>query len=173
MSPSQDGSERSGWKFEIEPSSIREGEWKSFVYPLTPPYRSYHPTDVNTEYGVSAQEAVGMTPRKFCFLAFPADAKKAKEALDRVLWPKTQEDQESGLNALGSLPRGRGEFIILDSRVAPGVAESTGDDLTKVVDRIRWLRFEAGFTVPDYFDVSPGLETKDLPCPSDWNQWPF
>lgn len=171
--------EEGGWTFEIGPTEPRaevdgESEFSQYVHALTPPYRFRNTRYVDISYGTNAQDAVADSPRPFWFLVRRADGEAASSALDQVLWPQQDGAQDRGLAVLGALPRGRGRFHILDSRITPGTAISFGgDERTAAYGAIHWMKFRVDLIVPASFAVLAKLKPRTGRCPTDWDRWEF
>lgn len=162
MEPS---TESGGWIFEIGPTSPREGEWSSYIYILTPPFRGRHLTMLDTSYGTLAQEAAGKEPRDFEFLLNRSDAPKAKAALDQILWPNNDTAQDDGLAVLGSLPKGEGVLRVLDADIVPGTAVPGADPVHAFYGMIKRMTFNVQLVVPQKFVLAGGLRGAPAACP--------
>ena len=165
LDPWKDGE---GWEFEIGPTHPERDEWNQYVYTLTPPYRSRNSRDVNTGWGTPAQEAV-YGSREFWFMWRRDESKKAGDALQQVLWPKSDADQQAGLNQLGSLAKGRGEFHVVDSKVTPA-PENDSHQCGQECGAIHWIKFQASLVVPRTFKPAAGLDHSAVACP-DLKKW--
>lgn len=136
---------------------------------MTPPYRFGNTRHVDTSYGTNARDAVADTPRPFWFLVRRTDGDAASAALNQVLWPQQDDDaQDRGLAALAALPRGQGQFHILDARIRPGTAISfSGDERADAYGAIQWLKFRVDLIVPASFAVLPKLKSRTGRRPAD------
>jgi hypothetical protein len=155
----------SGWEFEIGPGSPAPNEWDQYAYVLTPPYRNSNAQQVNTGWGVMAQDAV-RKPRHFQFLISRADAPKARAAIEQVLWPKSEQQQQTALQELGQLQHGSGDFRILDSKITPGTpvpGYSNCED--GHCGEIHWIRIQVTLVVPRSFTPARGLQIAGARCP--------
>ena len=106
-----------------------------YIYPVTPPYRM-NPTqylDGSYEQTIEAGDI-----REFEFLLNADDSVMAELALQKILWPKTDKDQEDALAIIDQLPRGTGTLTITKIK-----SVTTGDE-TKYTD----LSFTADLTIP-------------------------
>jgi hypothetical protein len=156
-----------GWEFEIGPTTPEVSEWNQYVYTVTPPYRSSGARDINTGWGTLAQDAVGTHPRVFWFLVRRSDNAAATDALNKILWPKSDVDQKAGLDFLRSLPKGSGEFTIIDSRITRGTAVAySGDPNPEHYGAIHWLKFQVKLVVPEDFRVASDLQPRPAQCPA-------
>ena len=109
-----------GWIMGIVPKTrCAEGEdWASVV---NAPYRNYNALYLDTSYGVSAKEAVGINPREFSFVTKCADYKQESQRLEIVLWPynHSQQEVDGALAKLGTSALGKARFTILSAKVSP------------------------------------------------------
>ena len=107
-----------GWMISIVPKSpcIENGDWASVV---NAPYRNYNSLYLDAGYGVTAKEAVEISPREFSFVVTCDDYKQESHQLDIVLWPYnySQREADDALAKLGSSPLGKGRLTILNSKV--------------------------------------------------------
>ena len=154
-----------GWEFEIGPNSAAPNEWDQYVYVLTPPYRNSSAREVNTGWGVTAQDAV-RRQRQFWFLISRKDAPAAVTAIDEVLWPKSEQEQTLALQKLASLPAGTGEFTILESKITPGTpVPGYSDCQHEQCGEIHWIKFRVTLTVPAGFIAGKDLQATSVQCP--------
>ncbi|MGI9101245.1 MAG: hypothetical protein ACR2IF_02260 [Terriglobales bacterium] len=155
-----------GWEFEIGPTAPSPKEWDQYVYPLTPPYRFGGAREVNTGWGVTAQDAV-RNHRQFWFLLSRDDAVVATSVIDNVLWPKSETDQMTALEKLASLPSGTGEFKVTNSQITPGTPVPGYSDCGNgQCGKIHWIRFRVALTVPASFVPAEDLQITPVQCPS-------
>lgn len=105
-----------GWVITIAPSDLSR---EDYVWVVTPPYRFWNPRYVDVSYGVSAQEAVGNSPRDFFYVTNEDDFKKAERAVDILLWPYhySEKEVEQARKDLDAVRRSSGVFTITDSRI--------------------------------------------------------
>ena len=157
--------ESMGWEFEIGPASPNPGEWDQYVYVLTPPYRSSSAREVNTGWGVTAQDAV-KGARQFWFLVSRADAPAASAAINDVLWPKSDKQQEAALEKLAALRKGTGVFKIEGSKITPGIPVPGFADCERGhCGEIHWIKFQVRLIVPRSFTPAKDLQLTSVQCP--------
>lgn len=125
-----------GWDIEIRPEGDPAGGFDEYASVATPPYHLYKPTYLNASYGVTAQKAVAMSPRKFQFVETPQDSQAASVVVNTVVytvdWPS---HKDSIAAAAAKIPVGVGELRVLDSRTTPG---KNNEDLGS----IDWIKFQ-------------------------------
>lgn len=125
-----------GWDIEIRPEGDPAGGFDEYASVATPPYHLYKPTYLNASYGVTAQKAVAMSPRKFQFVETPQDSQAASVVVNTVVytvdWPS---HKDSIAAAAAKIPVGVGELRVLDSRITPG---KNNEDLGS----IDWIKFQ-------------------------------
>ena len=127
---------------------------------------------LDTSYGVRAEAAVKMSPRDFNFVLDAAQFNRAADLVNLAVSSrpldehKSQADMEreskDALNALESLPVGKGRFKILDSRTnKSGGSQGLGT--------IEWLKFNVELHVPCSFEISDsvGITLDRGKCPND------
>ncbi|HTZ72328.1 MAG TPA: hypothetical protein VMB47_00275 [Candidatus Aquilonibacter sp.] len=148
-----------GWDIQIVPKGSPAGGFEEYATVATPPYHSYKPTYLNASYGVTAQQAVAMSPRKFQFVETPADSQAAAVVVNTMVysvdWPAHKAALES---AAQRIPVGAGELKIIRARTTPG---KNNEDLGS----IEWIRFQislwlrSGVTLKDV--LFPGVRSSD------------
>ena len=125
-----------GWDIEIRPKGDPRGGFDEYASVATPPYHLYKPTYLNASYGVTAQQAVAMSPRKFQFVETPQDSQAASVVVNTVVytidWPA---HKDSIAAAAAKIPVGVGELRVLSSRITPG---KNNEDLGS----IDWIKFQ-------------------------------
>lgn len=125
-----------GWMIGIVPKTrcVDFEDWASVV---NAPYRGYNSLNLNTDYGVTAREAVKMTPRKFSFVVACEDYKRESSRLEIVLWPYNHPGKEvdEATAKLGTSPLGKGSLTILKSRISQS-------------EQIEWLQFRLDVAFP-------------------------
>jgi hypothetical protein len=157
-----------GWEFEIGPTSKdpeNPNEWDQYVYVLSPPYRFGGPRDINTGWGRPAQDAV-KGEREFRFVITRSDASRAAAAIDKVLWPDSDEHgRENSLQILRSLPAGTGHFRVVDSKITPAtIAPGHGGCDLGHCGQIHWIKFQIELVVPRSFALDPTLPATATRC---------
>jgi hypothetical protein len=135
----------SGWKIGIVPKApcSEDGDWASVV---NAPYRSYNSLHLDTEYGVTAKEAVDFNPREFSFVTTCADYKRESHGLNIVLWSYAypQKVADEALIKLGTSPLGKARLTILKSKISLAERNIEG----KNYDKIDWIKFRLDITAP-------------------------
>ncbi|HET9742731.1 MAG TPA: hypothetical protein VFQ00_08280 [Terriglobales bacterium] len=157
--------DEAGWQFEIGPTESKAGDVDNYIGLLTPPYRDSNATQVNTGWGVTAQDAV-KRPREFKFLLSEKQAPKAEAVLDQVLWPSSHHAMEKALDILAGFPYGTGEFKVLDSKITPGTpVPGYSNCEAGHCGQIQWIKFEVHLIVPQSFRPDTRLQTERVACP--------
>jgi hypothetical protein len=127
-----------GWDIEIVPKDAAGG-FPEYAAVATPPYHLYKPTYVNASYGVTARQAVAMSPRQFQFVESAEDSQAASVVVQTVVYSLDWHARQPQLTQEASkIPVGIGQFRVIDSRITPG---KNGEDLGSVDQ----LKFEARF----------------------------
>jgi hypothetical protein len=158
-----------GWHFGIGPTVPTPNDHVlDYIFVVTPPYHFRHPTDLTTDYRVAAQYAVKQRQIWFWFVLSHADAKVASEALDHDIWPQNDEDVANQGKVREKLPKGRGEFVILDSKFTPGEVDNNGNCEWEFCGKMQWMRFRVTMVVPPTFTIAAGLRTTPASCPGRW-----
>lgn len=128
-----------GWDIEIVPKTGAAGGYPEYAAIATPPYHLYKPTYLNASYGVTAQQAMAMSPRKFYFVETPADSKAASVVVNTMVYAIDWQAQKESLEASAAgIPVGVGELKIVRSRITPG---RNNEDLGSV----DWIKFQVTF----------------------------
>lgn len=144
-----------GWDIEIRPKGDPAGGFDEYASVATPPYHLYKPTYLNASYGVTAQQAVAMPPRKFQFVETPADSLAASVVVNTVVytvdWPA---HRDSIAAEAAKIPVGVGELRVLRSRITPG---RNNEDLGS----IDWIKFQVRFW------LHSGTTLKEVLFPAD------
>jgi hypothetical protein len=159
-----------GWHFGIGPTAGTPDDVSDYVFLVTPPYHFRHPTDLTTDYATPAQYAVAPGhPKRFWFVLSRADAKVASDALNHDIWPKNDEDVANQGKVRERLPKGGGEFLIVDSRFTPGEVDKHGNCEQKNCGAMQWMRFRVTLVVPQTFEVGSSLQATSASCrPARW-----
>ena len=114
---------------------------------VTPPYHFYNLRYLNGSYGVTARQAVAMSPRAFQFVDSPEDAQAASVVVNTVIysvdWTSLKESLET---AAAKIPLGSGELKIQSSRISPGKNNEDLGSIDWVKFEVR-LRFRSGLTL--------------------------
>jgi len=154
-----------GWTIEIVPKSVPEGEFREYVWVVTPPYHFWNVRYLDTSYGISPQESVQNSPREFHFVLDEKQYAKAAQLVDLVASsrplsdtrPKEEYEREvrDASDALMRFPVSNGRLWILDSKIKA----STGP---KDPGSIAWLKFRVELQVPCDFAAGPASDNLTL-----------
>lgn len=144
-----------GWTIEIVPKSRASSGEDEFSAIVTPPYHFFNLRYLDTSYGTTAKESVGISPRTFNFAQSPEDARAALEIVNSEIYPNHASRQELDRLArrAAKIQLGTGELNILDSRITPG--KNQGDTGT-----IDWLKFEVEIRFSTGLTLAQVLELK-------------
>lgn len=145
LMPNSDGD--TGWTLEITPQEKPNApECEDYLGVVAPPYHFQNARYLDTEYGITAQEAVRNSPREFSFVLNCSDYKTESKRVDLAIYPSTASKQEvdEALAKLGSSPLGKGRLWIEDSKLTPGHDSDTGGDL----GAIHWIKFKVEIKFP-------------------------
>lgn len=131
-----------GWTLDIRGAPGRTED--SYVYPVSPPYRSFNPRYIGPVYGRSIGETLKHTERAFNFVTTRTDSQKAWRDVDTYLWPSGLPPgaDERAVATLSLLKLGRGVLTIVDGRAGTRVI---GDEPREIVE---WLKFRVDLCWP-------------------------
>jgi hypothetical protein len=162
----------SGWAIEISPQAVSGTGTLESIWVVTPPYRSSNPRYLDTSYGVSAEDAVRETPRRFNFVLNEAQYQKAFRLVDLALSSRPLPDHRSqsevekeskdAAAGLMKFPGSVGQLSIVDSKVTLGKG-------SKDLGSLDWTKFEAILRVPCGFAAAkptPELSVDRSNCDS-------
>jgi hypothetical protein len=142
-----------GWDIEVMPKGNPESGFPEYAAMATPPYHMYKPTYVNASYGVSAQQAVAMSPRKFYFVETADDSQAASAVVNTVVYSLDWQSRKDSLAAQAAeIALGAGELTIVQSRITPG---RNNEDLGS----IDWIKFQVRLT------LQSGITLRDILFP--------
>jgi hypothetical protein len=114
-----------GWTISIVPKTkcTDNDDWAGVV---NAPYRNYNTLHLDSSYGITAQEAVGISPREFLYVTNCDDYKQEARRLEIVLWPYnyTQQETDDALAKLATLASGKARLTVLEAKVGPGRIDS-------------------------------------------------
>ncbi len=147
LMPVSAGGDITGWTIEVAPQGTpSDPQCNDYVWVVTPPFRFQNARYLDTEYGITAQEAVRASPREFSFVLNCADAKSEQGRLDVVLWPYSYlpRQVDEALAKLGSSPLGKGRLWIEKYRITPGRKSTAGVELGV----IHWIKFKVQLEFP-------------------------
>jgi hypothetical protein len=126
-----------GWDIGIFPKAkCPDDNWAMVV---NAPYRGYNALYLDASYGVSAKQAIAMSPRQFSFVLTCEAYKQELLRLNKILWPYTypKEEVDEALAKLGSSPHATATLTIVAART--GVSEP---------GHIDWLKFTLDIKTP-------------------------
>jgi len=129
-----------GWEIEVQPETPRGESCRNYSTVIATPLRGYTANDLNTSYGVSADDAVQRSPRVVAFVTDGTACKRESERLTRLSWPKSYPEAEvrAAQDQFGSSAGGKATLRILQSKVSTSGDLNSGKDLGK----IDWIKFE-------------------------------
>jgi hypothetical protein len=131
----------SGWDIEIVKKGDLSDDRSDFVAVATPPYHFFNQRYLSTAYDYTAAAAVALSPRHFYFVGSDADYKIADREVNINVYPNhaISDEIDAADDEARKIQVGRGEFVILDSRITP----ATEKDSKGTID---WLKFEVRLT---------------------------
>ena len=136
--PTPDGFGK-GWDIQIVPKDNPAGGYAEYSAIVTPPYHFYNLRYLNPSYGVTAKEAVGISPRAFQFVETPEDSEAAYAVVNSVVYSVDWEAHKDSIAAAAAkVPLGTAELKIVKSRIMAG---KNNEDLGS----IDWVKFEVRF----------------------------
>jgi hypothetical protein len=135
----------SGWTIGIVPKT-KCADYDDWAGVVNAPYRNYNALHLDSSYGITAQEAVGINPREFVYVTTCDDYKQEAKRLEIVMWPynHTQQENNDALAKLATLASGKARLTILSAKVSPAEQEIAG----KNYGRIDSLKFRLDVTPP-------------------------
>jgi len=138
---------QSGWTITVSPEHPPESsDCRDLAWVVMPPYRSYNQRYLNNTYGMTAKDAVEMSPRSFNFVLNCQDYRVEGERVNILLWPysHSQREQDDALAKLGSSPQGQGKLWIDKSRVGKAARDIEGVNYGSIA----WIRFHVEIRFP-------------------------
>jgi hypothetical protein len=161
-----------GWNIEVNPPVEANSKDSEYIWPVTPPYHFGNVRYLDTSYGVRAEAAVKMSPRDFNFVLDQDQFNRAADLVNLAASSRPLNEHKSqadldreskdALNALESLPVGKGRLEIVDSRInKSGGSNGLG--------AIEWLKFSVELHVPCNFETtdSADISLDRGKCPND------
>ena len=120
-----------GWTLEVLP---QHASCEDLLWVVTPPYHFANARYLDTEYGITAQEAVHTSPREFSFVLNCADLERERKRVDLTIYPSnaSQQEVDNALAKLGSSPVGEGRLWIEDFKITPGHESENAADLGSI-----------------------------------------
>jgi len=131
----------SGWDIEILKKGDASDDRDDFVAVATPPYHLFNQRYLSTAYDYTAASAVALSPRHFYFVQSEADYKIADHEVNINIYPNhaISDEIDAADDQARKIQVGRGELLILDSRITP----ATEKDAKGTID---WIKFEVRLT---------------------------
>src|SRR5438067_1221608 len=74
-----------GWTIGVSPQTATEPQCGDLAWVVNPPFRNYNALYLNASYGMTAQEAVEISPREFNFVLSCAGLKREATFVDRLI----------------------------------------------------------------------------------------
>jgi hypothetical protein len=138
-----------GWMIEIQPLDGTD----DYAYPVNPPLRSGNSQWLSTGYGETVEQQLKYEHEVF-FVLNRAERERALKLADAAI---SSSDPEAAGRFLSILPTLRSAVL----RVKP-INYETADE----GERVKWMQFGVTVTTPANFRPAPGLNPKDIACPS-------
>lgn len=141
-----------GWEIRVAPQTVTDRECEDFSWVVNLPVRSYNALHLNPSYGVTAKEAVGMSPRDFNFVLTCAGYKRESTYM-RLLTgslpigavPPSEKYIAEAEKKLGTSPQGHGKLWIEQYRISAAPESVEG----KNYGQIDWIRFRVEIRFPE------------------------
>jgi hypothetical protein len=136
-----------GWTIEVSPQGTpSDPECGDFLWVVTPPYHFQNVRYLDTEYGITAQEAVRHSPREFSFVLNCTDFEMERKRVELAIYPNgaSERDVDQARAELGTSPLGKGQLWIEDSKITPGHDSGKAEDL----GAIHWIKFKVEIKFP-------------------------
>jgi hypothetical protein len=125
-----------GWEMSIGPEKMPEGI--DYIYPVNMPYR-FNPLQY---LDGSYEDPVFPYEVEFSFLVDEKSHAIAEDAIQKVLWPRTETDQEENLKRIANLRTGAATLHV------DGKAIHNPDDKNDKNMIVQWIKFRVDLTVP-------------------------
>lgn len=129
-----------GWTIRVTPTAAADSDYAMVA---TPPYRFRNPRYVDTSYGVTAEEALSLSPRNFSFVTTAGEYRKAMRALDVLLWPGTHT--EARIDSARSTMLGLSTY---PATFAIGDGAATQAEPDHPLGTIEWMSFRVDLCIP-------------------------
>lgn len=126
-----------GWRMEIGPD---DNAGPDYIYLATPPYIGNPVQHFDARF---PGDPLAEKERRFRFIFFTHDAAAAKEAVGRIVMPKSRQEKEEAASVIDGMAKGSGVFAVRDGDTAESVSHE-GDRILKV----ERLSFEAKLSIP-------------------------
>jgi hypothetical protein len=151
-----------GWTIVVSPQKTTDPACEDFAWVVNPPFRSYNALDLDASYGITAREAVEISPRKFHFVLSCAGLKRESTFVERLIMSSpagmqpTEKQVAEAEAKRGTSPQGHGSLWILDYKISAAPEDIEG----KNYGQIDWIRFRVEIRFPNNAD--------SLPVPNDF-----
>jgi hypothetical protein len=136
-----------GWTIEVLPQGKpSDPDCEDFLSVATPPYHFQNARYLDTEYGITAQDAVHNSPREFNFVLNLTDCETERKRVELAIYPSNASEKEvdDARAKLGTSPLGTGRLWIEDSKITPGRDTGKPEDL----GAIHWIKFKVEIKFP-------------------------
>lgn len=153
-----------GWTIGVSPQTVTEPQCGDFAWVVNPPFRNYNALYLNSAYGITAQEAVEISPREFNFVLSCAGLKREATFVDRLIMSSpagmqpTERQVAEAQAKMGTSPQGHGKLWVLDYKISAAPEDIDG----KNYGQIDWIRFRVEIRFPENAD--------SLPVPNDFEE---
>jgi hypothetical protein len=152
----------SGWVFDVV--SVNKPDGVDLMRALTPPWRGWHPSMLDTEYGMLAEDAVYREPRRFWFMSDASRVEALGHTVDQLLWPGNEGDpeaaEEDAYNELLRYPRGYIELTVLNATVKPAVETPEDSDTEADPGEVLALQARLRLIVDEDFEIPGKIGTR-------------
>jgi hypothetical protein len=139
-----------GWMIQIQPLDSTD----DYAYPVNPPFRSGNSQWLSTGYGETVEQQL-KHEREVFFVLNRAERERAMKLADDAI---SSSDPEAAGRFLAMLPTLRSAVL----RIKPMSYETAEEGKT-----VKWMQFSVTVTTPADFRPAPGLNAKDIACPSN------
>jgi hypothetical protein len=126
-----------GWKMEIGPENMSAR--MDYIYPVNEPIRGKTLQDIDGSYAEVPDFPFDV---KFSFLVDEKSFAIADDAMDHILWPKTDAEQEENFDRIDNLRTGAATLHV-DGKAIHDPNDK--DDKNMI---IQWIKFRVDLTVP-------------------------
>jgi hypothetical protein len=139
-----------GWMIEVQPVDGTD----DYAYPVNPPFRSGNSQWLSTGYGETVEQQLKYEHEVF-FVLNRAERERAMKLADDAI---SSSDPEAAGRFLAMLPTLRSAVL----RIKPMSYETAEEG-----EAVKWMQFSVTVTTPANFRPAPGLNAKDIACPSN------
>jgi hypothetical protein len=138
-----------GWVIEIQPLDDTD----DYAYPVNPPLRSGNSQWLSPGYGATVEQQLKYEHEVF-FVLNRTEHERALKLADAAI---SSSDPEAAGRFLSILPTLRSAAL----KITPINYETADEGET-----LKWMQFGVTVTTPGNFRPAPGLNAKDIACPS-------